>query len=382
MVNDIVFSQRTEEKGKHRKVTSPSIDRLTFLGDNAFQAELRRRVNEYFRQTGTARRDSRQLYLKAGIILLAFVSGYSSLVFLAETWWQAVPLSVLLGLITVGIGFNLMHDGGHEAFSRHRFINKLMACSLDIVGGSSYFWHWKHRVIHHTYSNVTGHDTDIALGALARFTPHQPRYRHQRWQHWYVWPLYGVMAIKWHFYDDFRTLLMGRIGPHRIPRPRNWDLAVFIGCKLAFFSLAFGIPLLIHSFWTVVLCYGVFAIVLGMVLSVVFQLAHCVEDADFPMPAEGTTSIENAWAVHQVQTTVDFCRHNRVVTWLLGGLNFQIEHHLFPRVCHSNYPAISSLVKATCRDYGIRYKEHRSFWSGMLSHYRWMRKMGEPALQG
>lgn len=349
---------------------------VAFRGSNEFQVQLRRRVDDYFERTAKSRRDSPGMYVKAAAILLAFVTAYALLVFVAETWWQALPLAVALGLVTTGIGFNLMHDGGHGAFSRHRFVNRVMARSLDVIGGSSYLWHWKHRVIHHTYSNITGHDTDISIGRLARFTPHQARHAYQRWQQWYIWLLYGLMAMKWHFYDDFHALALGRIGPHRIPRPRSQDLAVLIVCKVLFFALAFGIPLLVHPLWVVLLGYAVVAVVAGLSLSVVFQLAHCVEEADFPALAEDDASIDSAWAVHQVNTTVDFCRGNRVVTWLLGGLNYQIEHHLFPHVCHSNYPAISALVRATCRDFRIDYKEHPSFWSGVCSHYRWLRRMG------
>ena len=375
-------SAAVHDREREAPVRGESARRLRFAGGNEFQVALHRRIDEYFRQTGRPRRDSIQLYVKAAAILPAFVSSYVLLVFFAETWWQAVPLAVLLGLAAAGVGFNLMHDGAHGAFSRYRLINWMAARSLDLIGGSSYFWHWKHGILHHTYTNITGLDTDIALGNLARLTPHQPRHAYQRWQHWYIWPLYGAMAIKWHFYDDFQALLMGGIGPQRIPRPRGKELAIFIGGKALFFSLAFGLPLLYHPWWVVAFYYGLTTLVLGMALSVVFQLAHCVEEAAFPMPAESTGRVENAWAVHQVETTVDFCRSNRVVAWLLGGLNFQIEHHLFPRICHSNYPAISELVKDTCRDFGIRYNEHPSFWAGMLSHVRWLRRMGMPETIG
>jgi linoleoyl-CoA desaturase len=356
--------------------------RLTFAGDNEFQAKLRHRVNKYFRETGRPRRDSFRQYFKAAVILLAFVFFYTLLVFLAETWWQAVPLSILLALVAAGIGFNIMHDGGHGACSRFGFVNRFMARCLDVIGGSSYLWHLKHTVLHHSCPNISGYDTDISLGKLARFTPGQPLYAYQRWQHWYVWLMYGALAIKWHFYDDFRALLTGTIGPHRIPRPRNWDLAVLIAYKVIFFSLAFGVPLLIHPLWVVVLCYSLFAVVLGLTLSVVFQLAHCVEEAEFPILSEGATDVDKAWAVHQVETTVDFCRGNRVITWLLGGLNYQIEHHLFPTICHSNYPAISVLVKETCHDFRIPYKEHPTFWAGMRSHFRWLRRMGAQVTVG
>jgi linoleoyl-CoA desaturase len=132
---------------------------------------------------------------------------------------------------------------------------------------------------------------------------------------------------------------------------------------------------LVHPIWTVLLFYAVVAIVMGIILAVVFQIAHCVEEADFPLPKEGTTEMEKAWAVHQVETTVDFARGSKLATWFLGGLNYQVEHHLFPRICHIHYPELSKVVESTCREYGVRYAEHRTFWTGVASHYRWLRRM-------
>ena len=349
-----------------------------FARDNRFQIELHRRVNEYFRSTGRRLRDCPQMYLKTAVILAAFGASYWLLVFAAQSWWQALPLAVLVGLSTAAIGFNIQHDGGHHAYSDLPWVNRLMAMTLDMIGGSGYLWHWKHIVFHHTYVNIKGHDTDIDLGLLGRLSPHHRWFRFYRWQHLYVWPFYGLMAVKWHVLDDFMNVITGRIGAHKVPRPKGRDLAVFLGGKAVFLALAFGIPLLFHATWVVLLFYGVAALVVGMVLSIVFQLAHCVEDAEFPLPREGSGSMENAWAIHQIESTVDFARGSRLATWFLGGLNFQIEHHLFPRICHINYPAISNLVEETCREFGVRFTAHRSLLAGLASHYRWLRRMGLP----
>lgn len=350
--------------------------RLTFSGDNAFHLELRRRVDAWFKEPGRRKRDCPAMYLKTGIILAAFFATWSLLVFAAQTWWQALPLAIILGLATAGIGFNIEHDGGHNAYSNRRWVNRLMALTLDLIGGSSYLWRWKHAVFHHSYVNIKDHDTDIDLGVLARLSPHHQRFAHQRWQHWYAWFLYGVMAIKWHFYDDFENIITGRIGEHRIPRPRGLDLAQFIIGKLVFFTLAFGIPLLFHSLATVVVFYCVTAAVTGIVLSVVFQLAHCVGHAQFVMPDADGAAIDNAWAVHQVESSVNFARHSRLASWYLGGLNFQIEHHLLPSICHVNYPALASLVQKTCEDFGVRYVQYPSFTRGIKEHFLWLRDMG------
>jgi linoleoyl-CoA desaturase len=352
---------------------------LKFETNSAFQLELRRRVDEYFRATGRRQRDCWQMYLKTAILIACLAVSYLLLVFAAHAWWQSVPLAVLLGFAAAGVGFNIQHDGGHHAYSEHRWINKLMAMTLDFIGGSSYLWHWKHDVIHHTYVNVTGHDSDLNLGIFGRVTPHQPRLAFHRWQHLYLWPLYGFLAIRWQLVDDFRRLIAGRIGSHRIRRPTGGDLVLLVAGKAIFFTWAFGIPLLFHPVNAVLVHYGVAALVLGTTLAAVFQVAHCVEEATFPLPSAGTGRIERAWAVHQAETAVDFARRSRVVAWLLGGLNFQIEHHLFPRISHVNYPAISKLVEQTCRDFGVAYTEHRSFREGVTAHFRWLRRMGMPS---
>jgi len=356
---------------------------LKFGNDNAFQLELQRRVKEYFRTTGRRQRDCWQMYLKTAILVAGFAVSYVLLVFVAQTWWHGLLLAILLALSAAGIGFNIQHDGGHQAYSNYPWVNKLMAMTLELIGGSSYLWRWKHVVFHHTYVNITGHDTDIDLGILVgRLTPHQKRLAYHRWQHFYLWPLYGLLAIKWHLVDDFRKLISGRISNQRFPRPKGWELVIFVAGKAIFFTVALGIPLLLHSLGAVLVYYVVAALVLGTVLSVVFQAAHCVEEAEFPLPREETGRIEHAWAVHQAETTVDFARRSRVVAWLLGGLNFQIEHHLFPRISHVNYPALSRLVEETCRDFGIKYAEHRSFRAAIVSHFRWLRRMGMPSATG
>jgi len=352
--------------------------RLTFGRDNSFQVELRRRVEDYFRRTGRRQRDCPQMYLKTAIILAVFVGLYLLLAFVAGTWWQALPLAILLGLSMAAIGFNIEHDGGHQSYSNYAWVNRLMAMTMDLIGASSYVWRWKHVVIHHTYVNITGHDADIDLGLLGRLTPHQKQFRFHRWQHVYLWPLYGVNVIKWHLYDDFRDVILGRIGSHRMPRPKRWELVSFVCAKALFLTMAFAVPLLVHRIWVVFLFYGATVLVAGVVVSVVFQLAHCVEEAEFPLVRETSSSVENAWAIHQVETTVDFARRSSVESWLLGGLNFQIEHHLFPRVCHVNYPAISKVVEQTCREFGVKYREHISFRAGLVSHFRWLRRMGMP----
>ena len=201
--------------------TESPIRALTFGGDPTFQRVLRERVAAYFATTGRRPRDCWQVYAKTAILLGSFAGLYALLVFGARTWVEGVPLAILLGLCAAGIGLNIQHDGGHRAYSSVPWVNRLMAMTLELIGGSSYLWRWKHGVFHHTYVNITGHDTDIELGYLARLAPQQRRLAFHRWQHLYLWPLYGLLTIKWQCLGDFWKLLGGRIHEHRVPGPRG-----------------------------------------------------------------------------------------------------------------------------------------------------------------
>lgn len=351
------------------------VPKLKFTGSGEFHQTLRARVDEFFRSTGKRPRDCWQMYLKTAIIAAWFGVTYALLVFWADAWWEAVPLAVSLALATGAIGFNIQHDGGHRAYSDRQWVNSAMAMSLDLVGGSSYIWRWKHSVFHHTYTNIQAYDADMDLGAVARLAPYQKLRFWQRWQHWYIWLMYGIMTIRWQLWGDFRDLIAGDAGTLKFPRPRGWALVSLIAGKLVFLTLAFAIPLMFHSIWVVLGFYALSMGITGLLLAVVFQLAHCVEEAEFQPEPDAAGEVHNAWAIHQIESTVNFARRSRVLSWFVGGLNFQIEHHLFPRVCHIHYPALSRVVEATCREFDVDYREHGSFWSGVASHFRWLRRM-------
>jgi linoleoyl-CoA desaturase len=365
----------------HTSGTSRALPKLKFNGSDRFLRELRKRIDAYFEKTGRRRRDCPQMYFKTATILTGFVTIYLLLMFFATSWFTVIPLAILLGLAVAAIGFNIQHDAGHKAYSEHRWINRTMAFTLDLMGGSSYMWDWKHNTIHHTYPNVDGYDDDINIGFLGRLSPQQPRYAFHRFQGIYLWILYGFIAIKWHLVDDFYNLISGRIGGHKIPRPKGRDLAAFITGKAIFFSMAFVLPIIFHKWYIALAIYALAAFVSGVAMAIVFQLAHVVGEAEFPVPhvvSENGVRMDTEWAVHQIQTTVDFSRGNKFLCWFLGGLNFQVEHHLFSRICHIHYPALSKVVEEACRDFGVKYAAHRSIFSAIRSHAQWISEMGQP----
>lgn len=352
---------------------------ITFAPRTGFRDELESEVATFFARTGLSRQGSYALWLKTAVLGVWLAGSYWLLVFIVSQPWLAVLTSASLACAMAGVGFNVMHEGGHRAYASSASVNRGMAFSLDLLGGSSYFWRYKHGIAHHSYPNIAGSDDDVYLGMLGRLTPHDRRRGFHRFQHLYVWGLYALLAIKWQLLDDFRSIAKPGVADTHVPRPPAGEQMLFWAGKLLFFGLALGLPLFFHPWLHVVACYLLIGTILGLLLSVVFQLAHCLGEAKFATPPLPGHALACDWATHQVESTVDFARGNGLLTWFIGGLNFQIEHHLFPRVCHTHYPALSKIVERVCAKHGVRYLAHATAGKALRSHYRWLRKLGRAA---
>lgn len=349
-------------------MSQPTTNR--FHPQGAFFTELKAEVDQHLARCAPPRV---ALALKTLFILTWWIASWVVLVFVVDAWWQAGLVAISLGLAMAGIGFNVQHDGGHHAASSRRGLNRLAAFGLDLLGGSSWIWHWKHNVFHHTHPNLVGLDVDIDIQPFVRLAPQQRLRTWHRYQHLYTWFLYALLAIKWHFVDDFRDWATGHIGNQRFPRPRGFELVAFILGKLAFFAWAFVVPMLYHPWWKVLLGYLVASVTLSLSLAITFQAAHCVEEADFPSSACATG---DDWAQHQLRTSVDFGSHQSAWTSIIGGLNFQTIHHLFPKLSHLELAAIAPVVRGVCARHGIEYRVLPGFGAAIASHFRWLRRMG------
>ncbi len=350
--------------------------RIRFDNRTPFQLELQRRVDAYLASTGETPRDVGRMYRKSAILLGWWLASLVLFLVADVGWLGTLGLATSMGLAMAGLGMAVQHDGGHRAYSERKWLNQAMARVLDLLGSSSYIWHHKHNVMHHTYPNVVGSDDDVDLGPLARLAPGAERRAHHRWQHLYMWPLYAFITIKWHWIDDFRQLATGRIGPHAFPRPRGRERALFWGGKALFFGWAVALPLLFKPVGLAVLFYFASQLLLGLVLSVTFQLAHCVEEASYFEPAADGRPVTLDFARHQIETTIDFAPRNPLATWYMGGLNFQAVHHVFPRVCHVHYPALSRIFAEVCPEFGVRYRPTPTLRAALRSHFRHLRSLG------
>ncbi len=321
----------------------------------------------------------RQVQRKAMVIAAMGLTGYGILVV------APVPLVVrfagafLLCVAAVMTATCIMHDANHGAFTTKRSTNHLVGFSADLLGASSLLWRAKHSNLHHTSTNVAGLDSDIELAPFARLHPAQPWKPWHRYQHLYLWFLYGFVVLQWFVLADTAALWRALVRPTvRQPRPSAFEVAGVVLGKVLHIGWAIVIPLLLHSWWHVALWYLGISWVGGLALSMIFQVAHCVDEAEFP--DDDSPTDRQGFERHQISTTVDIRSENPLVAatlrWTLGGLDHQIEHHLAPRLPHTLYPQIAPQLAALCAERGIKYREHTSVHGALASHARWLRRMG------
>lgn len=270
-----------------------------------------------------------------------------------------------------------MHDASHGSFSKHKWQNELAAYSLNMLGANHFMWNMKHNMIHHSFTNVDGVDDDIEIGFLMRMAPSQKRYKMHRFQHLYFWVLYMMLYVFWIFFSDYNKYFTGKIGDVPLKRMSTKDHIGFWLVKIYHGSVFIVLPIILCGWLSWLLGFITFTFVAGFILSIVFQLAHTVEDAEFPVADVDENRLPDEFAAHQIKTTANFATQNKLVSWLVGGLNFQIEHHLFPKISHVHYPAISKIIKQVCEEYQLRYIEYPTMRRAVVAHVRFLKQMGK-----
>ena len=346
----------------------------------SLHAALKTRVAQYFDETALESKGNTQLFAKAALILAGLVALYIHLVFFTPAWYFALPECIVLGLFITGTGFNVMHDGSHGSFSTSPWMNTLAGGTLECLGGSAYIWKVKHCMIHHSFTNVEGVDDDINIGYLMRVNQHQQRLWMHRFQHLYCWFLYMMVYIVWVFQVDYQRYFTGRVGPVAMPRMKPADHVQFWIGKIVNAFLYLVIPIYRLGVAHALIGAGVTMAAAGVALTVDFHPAPTGEGPEYPLPDMPQNVLPDEFAIHQIATTANFATRNRAITWMVGGLNFQIEHHLFPRIAHVHYPKISRIVRQVCEERDIAYVEHTTFRKAVAAHIRHLRTMGRAPL--
>jgi linoleoyl-CoA desaturase len=355
---------------------------LQFTRQRGFRKALNERVSAYLRDNNIRARDVPGMWAKTAVALAWWLGAYLLLLLGNFSTPVNVIICLVWALAIASIGFNVMHDANHGSYSHNPRVNRLVGLSAEMLGMSGFRWRTKHNVWHHTYTNIASFDDDVETYGLMRLTPHAPWKPLHRAQAWYFPVVYSFIAFDF-IMRDFIMLLFGKSDPNHVyPTMTASDKLTFWGGKLFFFAIMFALPLLVFPWWQVLIGFVLVMLTLGLVMGVVFQLAHISGDATFPEPVGDPQHIDDEWAVHQVETTVDFAPRNWLLNAYIGGLNYQVEHHLLPHICHLNYPRLAPIVRATCQEFGIRYSCHATWREAFASHWRELRLLGhapEPA---
>ncbi len=350
-----------------------------------FFRTLNKRVNSYFKENKINRTGNWKLWLKTIVMFSLYLMPYFIILTLNLPGWVQLLLTIIMGIGMAGVGMNVMHDGNHGSYSSKPWINRLMGGSIYILAGNVYNWKVQHNVLHHTYTNIHGHDEDMDTGEVMRFSKHAEWKWFHRFQHYYSILLYGLLTINWAITSDFKQMkryMRRKLSYGKLPNPvANWSKLVIT--KMIYVTIWIVIPFIFLdiAWWKILLGFFIMHYTAGLILSVVFQLAHIMDEADMPLP-ESNGTMKNSWAIHQLKTTVNFSTKNRLVNWFTGGLNHQVEHHIFPHISHVHYTKISKIVRETAREFNLPYNEFKSTRKAIAAHFRFLREMGmKPALQ-
>ncbi|XOV66242.1 MAG: fatty acid desaturase family protein [Fluviicola sp.] len=344
-----------------------------------FAKELRKRVNQYFKDNNINRYANTNMVLKTIFMLSLYFVPFVLILTVFENSWLTLLMWILMGFGMSGIGLSIMHDANHHAYSKNAKINVLLGKLLVFVGGSDVNWRIQHNVLHHTYTNVAGMDEDIDSGILMRFSPDQKKLKGHKYQHIYAWFLYGFMTIMWVFSKDYaqytRYKKRGLLETQGITS-RQFLTSLIIS-KALYLGVFLVLPIIFSSapLWITFLGFFIMHFVAGLTLACIFQPAHVVPTSEFQTP-DLSGNIEKDWAANQLLNTANFANKSRLFSWYVGGLNYQIEHHLFPNICHVHYRKISHIVRETAFEYNLPYHSYATFLEALRGHAKMLKNLG------
>jgi linoleoyl-CoA desaturase len=350
--------------------------------NRSFYLTAKKRVDEYFKENNISRYGNSQMVIKSIFMFTLYFTPFILLILnVFDSFWAQSILWAIAGLGMSGIGLSIMHDANHGAYARNAKLNALMCRSMNFVGGYSLNWQLQHNTLHHTYTNIHEHDEDIAPPGFLRFEPHAELKKIHRFQFLYAWFFYGMMTMMWATTKDFMQLVRyNKMGLLAIKKTTfKKELYLLILNKIFYLSYSLGLPiLLIHQPWyLVVVGWLIMHFTCGLILALIFQPAHVVDLTEFPLP-DSTGNMQDDWAAHQLKTTTNFATKSWAFSWFVGGLNFQVEHHLFPNICHIHYKKLAPIIKKTAQEFNLPYYSKKTFFGAVAAHAKLLYALGKP----
>jgi len=348
--------------------------------DRSLQQEIRKSISQYFKDRNISPNGDYRMVVKTIALFTIFFVPYFLILFGGLPTWAMWLLTVMMGVGVAGIGMGVMHDACHNSYSSNPTVNKILSYTINLIGGNRFNWINQHNVKHHTYTNVYGIDEDLEGGSLIRLSPYAKHRWFHRFQHIYAGILYFLGTTGWVTYKDWRQFFDSYREKEKHPKVNfTKEFLILLGSKLFLYAYLIVIPYLVLdlSFWAVLVGFFTIIFTSGFILTLTFQMAHVVENTSH-YESEPQQDIPDSWFVHQIKTTSDFARNSSLLNWYLGGLNFQVEHHLFPNICHVHYRELSKIVKDKVESYGMRYNEFPTFRKAIVSHFKMLKKYSSP----
>lgn len=354
---------------------------IIFSSDNIqFIKELRERVSQYFLSEKKSEYGNLKLVYKTVFMLILYLLPFTLMLSgVISSFGGVLVMWFLMGIGMAGVGMAVMHDANHKSYSKNHAVNKFMENTLYILGGFPVTWQYQHNSLHHGFTNIDGHDEDINPGSILRFSPHKPLLKIHKYQHIYAWFLYGLMTLMWITNKDFKQLIS--YNKESVTLSNKWSYTqlwlILILSKVIYYSVFLILPMFILPFawYWIILFFLIMHFTSGFILTIIFQTAHVVPTSKFPLP-DNDGKIEYNWAVNQMYTTSDFAPENKILSWLIGGLNYQVEHHLFPNISHIHYRKLSGFVKETAKKYNLPYHVQPSFFKALKEHGKMLKLLG------
>ena len=346
------------------------------MADHSFSDDVKKGVAEYFKDHAIDKSGNWELYMKAALFVPLAIILYVFVLIGNYSDGMGIFLFIMMGLSFSMIAANVMHDACHGSFSEKKWVNILMGLSMNAIGSNAYLWKIRHT-IHHTFTNIDGVDYDIDNWPMLRQSPTQPWKPIHRYQHLYMFPIYALSTIEWMLISDFTKYFTRKITSTVIPKIRLKDHLVFWISKGIGVVAYIVLPIICLGWQGWLTGFLIIHFTMGITLTLIFQLAHLVENTSFEIAGKEVTQIESEWAIHQIMTTSNFAIDNKVLNWFIGGLNFQIEHHLYPNVSHVHYPAISDIIRKECNRHKLPYHCYSTLSEAFLSHVSFMKKLGK-----
>ena len=347
-----------------------------------FFKTLHSRVNSYFKDHNIKKTGNFWMYLKTAAMFSFYLIPFAIILSGIVSGPLLLVLYAIVGIGIAGVGLSIMHDANHGSYSSNKIVNKILGYSVNLVGGSSFTWKLQHNLLHHTYTNIYHLDEDIDDKAFLRLSPHGKLKSYHKFQHIYAPILYSLATISWISFKDFKQLI--HYNKTGLTKKTGYspvvETIVMILGKAAYYFVFIGLPMIVGVEWYFAIPGFILAhMIAGFIITVIFQLAHVVEGPEHHDALE-TPVMENTWAIHQLKTTANFSPKSKFLTWFVGGLNFQIEHHLFPNICHIHYPKVAEIVKNTVKEFDLPYHEYNKFMEAYRSHLRVLKSFGNPDL--